>query len=80
MAESARMCAECGRPLVLFSGVTINGAAFHNQCWDGGRRLIPQPPPATSPDQARRSEGDPYARPRVMPPVGSLQLGNRRGA
>ena len=59
MAESARMCAECGRPLVLFSGVTINGAAFHHSCWDGGRRLIPQPSPATSPDQARRSEGDP---------------------
>jgi len=44
MAESARTCAECGLPVPQFSGVTINGAAFHNPCWDHGRRLLPQAP------------------------------------
>jgi hypothetical protein len=35
MAESGRNCVECGRPVAMFSGITINGAAYHNQhCWD----------------------------------------------
>ena len=45
MAESARACAECGRPVEAFSGVTINDAPFHNPCWDHGRRLVPQARP-----------------------------------
>ena len=44
MAESGKNCVECGRPMALFSGITINGAAFHNPCWDNGRRLIPPRP------------------------------------
>jgi hypothetical protein len=34
MAESGRNCVECGRPVAMFSGITINGAAYHNHCWD----------------------------------------------
>jgi len=80
MAESGRKCAECGRPMTLFSGITINGAAYHTDCWDTGRRFIPQVRPATRPEQAHPSEGGDYARPRVMPAVEPLQLGNTRAA
>jgi hypothetical protein len=43
MAESGRTCVECGHPVALFSGVTINGAAYHNHCWDQGLRLMVMP-------------------------------------
>jgi hypothetical protein len=84
MAESGKKCVECGRPMALFSGLTINGAAYHTDCWDNGRRLIPQARPATGSDQARPSEvgqGDqPYDPPRAMPAVEPLQLGITRAA
>jgi hypothetical protein len=34
MAESGRNCAECGRALKLFSGLTMNGDAYHDFCWE----------------------------------------------
>ena len=42
MAESGKNCVECGRPVAMLSGLTINGAAYHSHCWDTGRRLIPK--------------------------------------
>jgi hypothetical protein len=78
MAESGKNCVECGRPVAMFSGLTINGAAYHSHCWDTGRRLIPKARPATGPDEARLSGGGHYARPRMMPAVEPLQLGNTR--
>ena len=83
MAESGKNCVECGRPMALFSGLTINGAAYHTDCWDNGRRFILQARPATGPDQARPSgaghSDQLYARPGgVMPAVETLQLGNTR--
>jgi hypothetical protein len=74
MTESGKNCVECGRPVAMFSGITINGAAYHNHCWDNGRRIVPKAPLATGPDEAR-SSGYHYARPRVMPAVEPLQLG-----
>ena len=75
MAESRRNCVECGRPVAMFSGITINGAAYHNKCWDTGRRLVPKDPPAPGPDEARSNGGAHYAWVRVMPVVEPLQLG-----
>jgi hypothetical protein len=78
MAESGKNCVECGRPLAVFSGITINGAAYHNHCWDIGRRIVPKAPAASGPDEARSSAGEHYARPRAMPAVEPLQLGQTR--
>ena len=36
MAESAN-CAECGRALEMFSGLTINDATYHPRCWEQTR-------------------------------------------
>jgi hypothetical protein len=84
MAESGNNCLECGRPIALFSELAVNGNAYHTDCWDNGRRFIPQARPATGPDQARPSgsghRDQPYDRPRVMPAVEPLQLGNTRAA
>ena len=77
MAESGKTCVECGRPVAMFSGIAINGAAYHGRCWDTGRRLIPTARPATEQDEAL-SRGGHYARPRTMPVVEPLQLGNTR--
>ena len=78
MAESGKNCVECGRPVAMFSGLTINGAADHSHCWDTGRSLIPKARPATGPDETCLSGGGHYARPRMMPAVEPLQLGNTR--
>jgi hypothetical protein len=82
MAESGE-CVECGRPMALLSGLTVNGTAYHIQCWLHGRP-VPQARPATRPDQARPSgvghSDQPYDRSRVMPAVEPLQLGNKRAA
>jgi hypothetical protein len=84
MAESLKKCVECGRPLASFSGLTINGNAYHTDCWDNGRRLTLQARPVTRSDQARPNgaghSDELYARPRVMPAVKPLQLGNTRAA
>jgi hypothetical protein len=77
MAESGKNCVECGRPVAMFSGITINDAAYHSHCWDTGRRLIPKARPATEQDEAL-SGGGHYARRRTMPAVEPLQLGNTR--
>jgi hypothetical protein len=81
MAESGRTCVKCGHPVAIFSGITINGAAFHNHCWDRVEP-VPEALPATRPDQARSRGGghsdQPYARPREMPVVAQLQLGRTR--
>jgi len=77
MAESGKTCVECGRPVAMYSGITINGAAYHNHCWDIGRRVVPNAP-ATGPDEARSSGGRHYAWLRVMPTVEPPQLGQPR--
>ena len=74
MAESGKNCVECGRPLAVFSGITINGAAYHNHCWDIGRRIVPKAP-SPGPDEARSNGGAHYAWFRRMPVVEPLQLG-----
>jgi hypothetical protein len=79
MAESGKTCVECGRPVAMFAGITINGAAYHAHCWDRGEP-VPKARGATGPDQAPPSGGVHYARPRVMPAVEPLQLGNIRAA
>ena len=77
MAESGKNCVQCARPVAIFSGITINGVAYHAHCWNHGGTPVP-----TSPDQAHPSGGGhgdlAYARPRVMPAVEPLQLGNTR--
>jgi hypothetical protein len=60
-----RNCVECGHPLQMYSGVTINGAAYHDHCWDKVVERF-QRAPASSPRGVR---------PRVMPAVDRLQLG-----
>ena len=62
MAVSATKCVECGRPLELSSGMTINGAAYHDHCWDRRGKPVPQVRPATRADQARPSGGPTTAR------------------
>ena len=79
MAESGNNCVECGRPVAMFSGITINGAAYHAHCWVRGE-TVPKARAATRPDQAPPNGGGHYARPRVMPAVEPLQLGNTRAA
>lgn len=78
MAESGKNCVQCGRPVAVFSGITINGAAYHGHCWHYDGRPVPKVRPATGSDEARLSGGDYYARPRVMPVVEQLQLGRTR--
>jgi hypothetical protein len=79
MAESGKNCVQCGRPVAVFSGITVNGAAYHSHCWHYDGRPVPKTLPATGPDEARFSGGGysdrPDARPRVMPVVEQLQLG-----
>jgi hypothetical protein len=42
MAESGRNCVQCGRPIAMFLGITINGTAYHAHCWDlGGEPVMP---------------------------------------
>jgi hypothetical protein len=74
MAESGRICAECGRPVAMFSGITINGARYHAHCWTIDGRL-PKPPPATSLGQPPPSVDGHYDRHRLMPAVEAPQLG-----
>ena len=57
MAETMKQCAECGRPLVISFGVTINGQTYHYRCWDRRGRPIPARR-GTIPDLAHQS-GDP---------------------
>jgi hypothetical protein len=57
MAESGRTCAECGQPLKVFSGLTINGDRYHDFCWETRGRTDLKAPPATEPDQTRPSAG-----------------------
>jgi hypothetical protein len=78
MAESGKKCVECGLPIAMFSAMMINGVAYHAHCWHYGDRPVPKVRPATRPEQGHPSEGGDYARPRVMPAVAPLQLGNRR--
>jgi len=56
MALSATKCVVCGRPLELFSGLAVNGDAYHDQCWTGGTP-VPRARPETRADQQRPSEG-----------------------
>ena len=77
MAESGKNCVECGRPVAMFSGITITGAAYHSHCWDRGES-VPKARPAPGRDQARPSGGRHYARLRIMPAVEPLQLGRTR--
>jgi hypothetical protein len=75
MAESGKTCVECGRPVAMFSGITINGATYHNHCWHYEDRPVPKARPATGPDEARFNGGAHYAWLRRMPVVEPLQLG-----
>jgi hypothetical protein len=54
MAESGKNCVQCGRPVAMFSGITINGAAYHSHCWHYDGRPVPKTRPATL-DQMRRA-------------------------
>jgi hypothetical protein len=49
MAESGNKCFECGRLLKLFSGLTINGAIYHDQCWITRSKPVPQAPRVSRP-------------------------------
>ena len=71
MADSGKNCLECGRPVAMFSGITIKGAAYHAYCWH-----LPKARRATRPDQAPPGGVGHYDRPRVMPAVQPLQLGH----
>jgi hypothetical protein len=57
MAESTKTCVECGRPLEMSLGMTINGHTYHHRCWDKRGRLIPHARPVARPDQACPSKG-----------------------
>ena len=57
MAESGRICVECGRLVAMFSGITINDASFHGECWLTGRRLIPK---AGQPESPGKPSPPPY--------------------
>ncbi len=57
MATSGRKCVECGGAVELFSGMMINGAAYHASCWDGRVKPVPKTPPAPGLGQARPSGG-----------------------
>jgi len=76
MAESGKNCVECGRPVAMSSGITINGATYHIHCWHYEGRPVPKARPATGPDQAHPGGVGHYDRPRVMPAVEPLQLGH----
>jgi hypothetical protein len=73
MADSARICVQCGQPVAKFSGITINGAAYHPRCWtvDGPRRKAP---PATSVEPPPSVDGH-SDRQMAMPAVEAPQLG-----
>jgi|SwirhirootsSR2_FD_contig_31_14605300_length_904_multi_3_in_0_out_0_2 hypothetical protein len=62
MAESVKQCAECGRPLEMSLGMTINGQTYHYQCWDRRGRPIPKARRATVPDLAHQSGDSDTAR------------------
>jgi hypothetical protein len=47
MAESGNKCVECGRLLKLFSGLTVNGAMYHNTCWITRSKPVPQARPVS---------------------------------
>ena len=46
MAVSGRKCLECGRVVAMFTGLMVNGAAYHAICWDGRIKPVPKAPPA----------------------------------
>jgi hypothetical protein len=63
MAESEK-CVECGRPLEMSLGMTINGDTYHTHCWDERGTPLPKARSATSltesgtrPDLARPRDG-----------------------
>jgi hypothetical protein len=70
MAESGRSCVGCGHLIQMFSGISINGAAYHIDCWDSPG----EPAPRVRPTEGAQSDR-PAARARVMPAVVQLQLG-----
>ena len=37
MAETGRICVECGRSLKTSPGLMIDGAAYHTRCWEQTR-------------------------------------------
>jgi hypothetical protein len=48
VAESGRNCKECGQPLKVFSGLTIDGDSYHDLCWENRRGATPKTPPRVS--------------------------------
>jgi hypothetical protein len=52
MAENGRYCVESGRPLKNFSGLTVDGGAYHAHCWERTRQARST---VSSRDQARSS-------------------------
>jgi len=75
MIESERICVECGRPVAMFSGITINGSAYHAHCWTVDGPFPKKAPPATRLDQPPPSGDGHYDRHRLMPAVEAPQLG-----
>jgi hypothetical protein len=57
MDDSVKQCAECGRPLEMSLGMTINGHTYHYRCWDKRGTLIPYARPTARPDQVRPGGG-----------------------
>jgi hypothetical protein len=57
MTESVTRCIECGHLMEMYSGVTLDGAAYHNRCWDSRVRAVPKARLETKPDQARPASG-----------------------
>jgi hypothetical protein len=70
MAKSGRKCVWCGQLLQAYPGITINGAAYHDHCWDRPSEPVPQVRPSDSAHGHQRA-----TRPGKMPAVEHLQLG-----
>jgi hypothetical protein len=49
MAERGKTCAECGLPLKIFSGLTIDGDTYHDFCWGTRGKTAPKAHPMWKP-------------------------------
>jgi hypothetical protein len=45
LAEIAKKCIECSRPLEMSAGLIIDGDAYHTRCWEQTRLARSTVPP-----------------------------------